>query len=163
MVDVYVAERSALGNVTELVFVDSRGKTLTVTGQACSTAFYSTTLGKNVPSLRFEISGGSGGGGGFSVNGSATLSTLEGAAVISGSGSVSSLGDGTYSAVTSSGTVKLDSAGTVSAGSGDVFVITGTGNGHNVGMSQYGAKAMAELGYSYDEILLFYYTDVDIW
>ena len=30
-------------------------------------------------------------------------------------------------------------------------------------MSQYGAKAMAELGYSYDEILLFYYTDVDIW
>lgn len=163
VVDVYVAERSALGNVTELVFVDSRGKTLTVTGQACSTAFYSTTLGKNVPSLRFEISGGSGGGGGFSVNGSATLSTLEGAAVISGSGSVSSLGDGTYSAVTSSGTVKLDSAGTVSSGSGDVFVITGTGNGHNVGMSQYGAKAMAELGYSYDEILLFYYTDVDIW
>ena len=51
---------------------------------------------------------------------------------------------------------------TVSAGSGDVFVITGTGNGHNVGMSQYGAKAMAELGYTYDEILKFYYTDITI-
>lgn len=163
VVDVYVTERSDLGNVTELVFVDSRGKTLTVTGQACSTAFYSTTLGKNVPSLRFEISGGSGGGGGYCVNGSSTLDTLEGAAVISGSGTLSTLGDDTYRAVTASGTVKLDSAGTVSSGSGDVFVITGTGNGHNVGMSQYGAKAMAELGYDYDEILLFYYTDVDIW
>ena len=29
-------------------------------------------------------------------------------------------------------------------------------------MSQYGAKAMAELGYDYDEILEFYYTDVRI-
>ena len=163
VVDVYVTERSALGNVTELVFVDSRGKTLTVTGQACSTAFYSTTLGKNVPSLRFTVSGGSGGGSGYSVNGSATLDTLEGAAVLSGGGTLSTLGDGTYSAVTSSGTVTLKDSGTVSSGSGDVFVITGTGNGHNVGMSQYGAKAMAELGYAYDEILHFYYTDVDIW
>ena len=157
-----MTERSALGNVIELVFVDSRGKTLTMTGQSCSTAFYSTTLGKNVPSLRFTVSGGSGGGG-YSVNGTDTLSSLEGAAVLSGTGTVSTLGDGTYSAVTSSGTETLNGAGTASSGSGDVFVITGTGNGHNVGMSQYGAKAMAELGYTYDEILMFYYTGVDLW
>ena len=42
------------------------------------------------------------------------------------------------------------------------FVITGTGNGHNVGMSQYGAKAMAEQGYDYGDILNFYYTDITI-
>ena len=29
-------------------------------------------------------------------------------------------------------------------------------------MSQYGAKAMAELGYSWREILEFYYTDITI-
>ena len=29
-------------------------------------------------------------------------------------------------------------------------------------MSQYGAKAMAEQGYSYREILKFYYTDITI-
>jgi stage II sporulation protein D len=29
-------------------------------------------------------------------------------------------------------------------------------------MSQYGAKAMAELGYSFQEILNFYYTDITI-
>ena len=40
--------------------------------------------------------------------------------------------------------------------------ITGSGSGHNLGMSQYGAKAMAELGYTYDEILKFYYTDITI-
>ena len=163
VVDVYVSKQSALGNVIELVFTDSRGKTLTMTGQSCSTAFYSSTLGKSVPSLHFTISGGSGGIGGYAVNGTSTLETLEGAAVLSGSGTVSTLGDGTYSAVTASGTVQLDSAGTVSSGSGDVFVITGTGNGHNVGMSQYGAKAMAELGYTYEEILMFYYTGVELW
>ena len=42
------------------------------------------------------------------------------------------------------------------------FTIHGIGNGHNVGMSQYGARAMAEEGYDYDEILEFYYTDIDI-
>ena len=42
------------------------------------------------------------------------------------------------------------------------FTITGSGSGHNLGMSQYGAKAMAELGYTYDEILEFYYTDITI-
>ena len=57
----------------------------------------------------------------------------------------------------------LKDSGTVSSGSGDVFVITGTGNGHNVGMSQYGAKAMAELGYTYDQIFHFYYTYVYFW
>ena len=43
-----------------------------------------------------------------------------------------------------------------------MFTITGTGSGHNLGMSQYGAKAMAEQGYSYREILKFYYTDITI-
>ena len=41
-----------------------------------------------------------------------------------------------------------------------IFVIRGSGNGHNVGLSQYGAKAMAELGYTYEQILHFYYTNV---
>ena len=43
-----------------------------------------------------------------------------------------------------------------------MFTITGTGNGHNVGLSQYGAKAMAEAGMDFREILEFYYTDISI-
>ena len=41
-------------------------------------------------------------------------------------------------------------------------MIQGSGYGHNVGMSQYGANAMAKQGYTYQEILQFYYTGVDI-
>lgn len=37
-----------------------------------------------------------------------------------------------------------------------------TGYGHAVGMSQYGAKAMAEAGSSCEEILTHYYTDTEI-
>lgn len=37
-----------------------------------------------------------------------------------------------------------------------------TGYGHAVGMSQYGAKAMAENGSSCEEILMHYYTDTEI-
>lgn len=36
------------------------------------------------------------------------------------------------------------------------------GFGHRVGMSQYGAKAMAEAGKSYEEILTWYYTGVEL-
>jgi stage II sporulation protein D len=36
------------------------------------------------------------------------------------------------------------------------------GNGHGVGMSQYGALAMAKKGYKYDEILKYYYQGIEI-
>ncbi len=42
------------------------------------------------------------------------------------------------------------------------ITINGKGYGHGVGMSQYGAKGMAESGYKYDEILKYYYRDVEI-
>ena len=42
------------------------------------------------------------------------------------------------------------------------FVFTVNGYGHGVGMSQYGANYMAQQGFSYEEILKHYYTDVEI-
>ncbi len=39
----------------------------------------------------------------------------------------------------------------------------GSGNGHSVGMSQDGAKEMARLGFTYDEILKFYFTGVEVY
>lgn len=42
------------------------------------------------------------------------------------------------------------------------IVISTKGFGHGVGMSQYGAEALAKKGYSYDKILKHYYTDVQI-
>lgn len=43
-----------------------------------------------------------------------------------------------------------------------IFTISGSGWGHNLGMSQYGAKAMAQLGYTAQDIINFYYTGVSI-
>jgi stage II sporulation protein D len=40
---------------------------------------------------------------------------------------------------------------------GDLFVFKGKGSGHGVGLSQWGAKGMAENGYSYRQILKHYY------
>lgn len=41
-------------------------------------------------------------------------------------------------------------------------VIETNGYGHGVGMSQYGANAMAKKGYNYKEILEYYYQNIDI-
>ena len=44
-----------------------------------------------------------------------------------------------------------------------VFVIRGTGNGHSIGMSQWGAYSMAEYhGMNFIEIIKFYYTGVEV-
>jgi len=42
------------------------------------------------------------------------------------------------------------------------FTFAVRGYGHGVGMSQYGADYLAHQGYTYDEILRYYYTDVTI-
>ncbi|MDQ0061306.1 SpoIID/LytB domain-containing protein [Paenibacillus harenae] len=42
------------------------------------------------------------------------------------------------------------------------FRFVGTGNGHGVGMSQYGALSLAQQGYDYQYILKYYYKDVTI-
>ena len=45
---------------------------------------------------------------------------------------------------------------------GDKVTFDVTGNGHGVGMSQYGANHAAENGYTYDEILKKYYLGVEL-
>jgi stage II sporulation protein D len=43
-----------------------------------------------------------------------------------------------------------------------LFVVSGRGYGHGVGMSQYGAYGMANAGHTYDEILAHYYTNTTL-
>ena len=160
----YVSERTPTGNVRRVTFEDTSGRTLTVKGETCRLAFYSTTYGKSVKSMRFSINGDeSGMTSGYYINTDGGVSSLEGAYTISGAGTVAPRSGGGLYAVTSSGTAPLEKSASGSAGAAPgSFVISGTGNGHNVGMSQYGAKAMAEQGFSYREILTFYYTGVTV-
>ena len=46
--------------------------------------------------------------------------------------------------------------------SGSTVTITTRGFGHRVGMSQYGAQAMAQAGSSFSEILAHYYTGTEL-
>ena len=172
--NVYVSEFTEQGNVAKVTFTDTAGKTVTVKGDTCRTVFYSSTYGKSVRSLRFTVNGagapagGIGSSGGYYVNGSGSqLDSLGGVCVISGSGTVGTLKGAGASAITASGTQTLSggtSAQPAAAAPDDgTFTITGSGYGHNVGLSQYGAYAMAMQGYSCDDILNFYYTNVSIY
>ena len=45
---------------------------------------------------------------------------------------------------------------------GTNVIIKNKGYGHGVGMSQYGAEGMARMGHTYDQILKYYYKDIEI-
>ena len=162
----YISEYTPLGNVKKVTFKGSRGST-TVSGDTCRTVFYSSTYNKSVRSMRFDINGSSAGVGGVIYASGGTLSSLSGASVISGSGTTGTLEGNSASVISSAGISTVSGGGgTVSrpssGSSNGSFTVTGTGNGHNVGMSQYGARAMAEQGMDYRDILEFYYTDITI-
>lgn len=128
-----------------------------------------------VNSIRFTINGKtvspgsgstSGTGGSYAVNGSGSLSSLDGLYAISGAGSTSGLGDDLY-VISGGSTTSVLEPGNGSGGSnqgggtvtvsGNSYVFNGGGWGHQVGMSQFGAYAMSQLGFTYDEICEFYY------
>ncbi len=57
----------------------------------------------------------------------------------------------------------LNGQGTVRAATKDpTFRFVGNGYGHGAGLSQYGARGLAELGYDYKYILQYYYKDIKI-
>lgn len=43
------------------------------------------------------------------------------------------------------------------------LTVRGDGWGHGVGMSQYGARALAQANYSFGQILVFYYPNTELW
>lgn len=164
--NVYVSEYTPLGNVKKVTFEGTKG-TKTFTGEACRTIFYSSTYGKSVKSMRYGINGSRPSSSTVYVNDKNTsLNALSGVSVLSGKGILGTLNGKTFTVLSSSGiaTVKGSSSATQTPTSSNhgVFLIEGTGNGHNLGMSQRGAKSMAELGYTYQDILEFYYTDITI-
>ena len=109
---------------------------------------------------------GASSGGTYYINGEgSTVSSFDSLYAVSGSGMVSKYSGGTVYVRTADGTSAL-SGGEGGNGSttvsGSTFVIKGTGNGHNVGMSQYGARAMAGQGHDYIDILEFYFTGIRV-
>jgi len=56
----------------------------------------------------------------------------------------------------------LSSANFTISYNGNNMILTSTGYGHGVGMSQWGANGMAQAGYDYQDILKHYYSGVDV-
>ena len=149
--NVYVSAFTDMGNVYSVTFVGTNG-TKTVSREACRTLL-------NLRSQRFTIGGGTSGG--YSVNESGESVDLGSMCVVDGSGGTTSIAGSAY-AITASGTAALGQSTSTGGAASGSFTITGSGYGHNVGMSQWGAYAMANLGRSYRDILQFYYTGVTI-
>ena len=85
-------------------------------------------------------------------------------AVVDSAGSVSTLSVGGVNVKGSSlrGALGLRSACFTWEAQGQTLIFFVTGYGHGVGMSQYGANAMAAAGADYREILTHYYTGVTV-
>lgn len=159
VVDLQVTELTPMGNVKRITFTLDNGKT-----QSFSKDNVRIFLG--VKSIRYTISASQTTENVYVVDEGDSLSTLAGAYVLSGDGSVSQITEDVY-VITSNG-VELLSAQSVAEQTGTaenetVFTITGSGYGHNVGMSQWGAYAMAQLGYTFEDILKFYFTGIEIY
>ena len=151
--DVRVTKTTPMGNVYSVVVTDVNGASFTISKDNVRTVF-------GVSSLRYTISGGSESGV-YSVAGGGTLDGISGAWTIDENGDLSRIKGGSVYVVTGDGTQAVTTAASSSNAKG-TFVFSGTGKGHNLGMSQWGAYAMALEGYTYEEILNFYFTGIEI-
>ncbi len=150
---------SDLGNAVEMQLVDTSGKSYTISrGDTIRTA-----LGTNSIRFTMQVTGGGGESLGYPVAGaSAPAASLDGLYAIGGDGAVSALPAQSY-VITGDGVAPLEPmVGASTQGGEATYTFTGTGWGHNVGMSQWGAYAMAKRGYTYLDILQFYYTGITV-
>jgi len=143
----YIQKLSDAGRVIELLVTGTKGERV-YKNSACRTVFNA---------LNSQL---------FTIKTNADIKAIGAQNQIS---TVSSSGK----AVTAKGIAELSSLGNVKVINGNKeiktitmapteFIFEGKGWGHAVGMSQSGAKGMAEHGFTYDEILKHYYTGVEI-
>lgn len=156
--DVYVSRYSQAGNVIELCAVQSDGSLLRFTGDRARTALNSPTLGKTVGSHRYTLVGGTGGSS-VSVNGVAV--SAGGLYAVGSSGRAQTINPQNSYALTGRGLESVEIHQNTGSASG-VYTLSGTGSGHNIGMSQMGAYAMAQRGFTCEEIIAFYFTGAQV-
>lgn len=152
---------NANGIATELTIRGSKGQKV-LTKEEIRTAF-STSSGGSLNSRNFVLLNGEEASGSsvYALGSNGNTNTVGSNAAVQSSGKTG-LVAGSIIAESSKGTSTITTASTAVTGKAGVVTIAGKGNGHSVGMSQYGAKGMAEDGYKFDDILKFYYTDVEI-
>ncbi len=171
---------SQLGNVIRLVVHWENGRTSTFTPSGSSAI--RGCFG--VDSIRFTVNGqtvhqgtrtSAARGSSYAINGQEEIKSAEDLYAISGDGTVSALdrdayvitGRGSVSSLSAGQTGESGSTGDNQGGgvvtvSGSRYVFEGGGWGHQLGMSQYGAYAMAKQGFDYEDIITHYFPGVEI-
>lgn len=160
-----VTEITDNGNVNEITITDNTGDTFVF--KRDNVRVLQNLSGVTYMSRRFTISSNRDGGDSaaldtsFSVYDGDTTITKDTVTVITNNGT--KIVTTPASIITSSGVVTIGSKPSADvSGNESGWTLSGSGYGHNIGMSQWGAYAMGELGYTYDEILEFYYTGITI-
>lgn len=159
--DMYVSKYSDVGNVLALTVELENGTSKTFTGDRARTALNSATKGVTIGSHRYTINGGSSEET-VNINGTQVgLNDLYAQGEGKKAKSID-LEDGLV-ALTANGIQEITITEPAKQENEDgVYVITGTGSGHNIGLSQEGAKSMANAGFTFEEIIEFYFTDAEV-
>jgi stage II sporulation protein D len=166
IVSLQVTRLSETGNVCQVLLKDNKGKTFTLArGDTVRSVLGVGTIHFTVGNQTAPVSDG-----GVYVNDpqSSLDNGLSSGYVIGGDGIVTGVAPGKSYAITGAGETEEIGGGTIVLPDGNglvdgKFVFSGAGHGHSIGLSQYGAKAMAKLhNMSYDQIIHFYYTNVVI-
>ena len=167
IVSVAIVSLTESGNPKQVTFTDNNGKQFTP-----DTRFVVRDI-VGLRSFRYGLAQAEAPAPGVSINGDPPVDAGQLYAIDGNGDKVPVAGD--VYVITGSGTVQLErdvtgdgsssggvgSLGSTTGNNGE-FTFIGKGSGHNVGMSQYGAKVMAEKGYTYEKILQFYYTGVTV-
>ncbi len=168
--NIKIGQKSRAGRVNELIIQGTNG-TKSLTKEDIRTFFLPT--GTSLESRNFDIVNGSGVVQSRNTipallqsDTTTTQKNISAAYVMGADGNVSNISDKTGTIYMSGNNgIKnygLTSAVTVGDGNKNSFVFMGKGWGHGVGMSQFGAKGMAEMGYTFDQIIKYYFTGVEI-
>lgn len=169
---------SDLGNVIKLTVRYLNGQSNTFKPDKMRSIF-------GVPSIRFTVAGGQTGTdqktqqtSSLPINGGDALDTNDSYFTISGGGTVAGLDTNSGYVISGTGTVEQlpttqtpetpqqpeqdNPTGTTVTVSNGTYTFHGSGYGHQLGMSQYGAWAMVNLGYTYKQIVEFYFPGTQV-
>ncbi len=157
-----VTKLSKTGNVLEMKFTYTNGKSNTFASVGsswlrsklgCRTMHFTVTpVGDGVAQSKP-----------FAVNGKPelTVSDFSGLYAIAADGTTVPVQGYPY-IITGTGNVSSTQPTPVVTGGEVKYLVAGAGNGHGIGYSQWGGYGMGVQGFTYDEILKFYFTGVTI-
>lgn len=170
IVNMYVKKFTDTGNVYTLTLVDSSGKEFDFSKEKARTILYSSTYKKYTHSQRYTVKRKGSEDDSKALlyinNAYSSVNALTDSVFAVGASGTTQVATDSVSIVTASGTTEFKpqtSTPSKPVAQDAVFVVSGTGWGHNVGLSQNGAKAMALRGERAEDIIHFYYTDVEIY